>query len=200
VQYILLADRWLLAVIFLAAGLAKVKRTEAFAQAVSRYGIVPGPLVAPFAAVLPFVELALGLALAAGALPTVAGWLAAALFAAFGGAMAWNLVHGRRFDCGCGVGGGAPIGWYLAVRNLALIILATVVAVGPSAALAIWPWSAIPANSPPGTALIPVPLTVILVSVVARLAMNFEPMSWLASTARSSVRNVDAADASITSR
>jgi len=73
VQYILLADRWLLAVIFLAAGLAKVKRTEAFAQAVSRYGIAPGPLVAPFAAVLPFVELALGLALAAGALPTVAG-------------------------------------------------------------------------------------------------------------------------------
>ena len=178
VQYVVLADRWFLAAVFLVAGLTKVRRTEAFSKAVDRYGIVPRPLVAPLAAVLPFVELGLGLMLAAGIWPVVVGSLAAALFVGFGGAISWNLAHGRRFDCGCGVGGDAPLGWGLVLRNFALTILAAAIAVGPSTALAFWPGAAIPAHSPAGTALMPIPLIVILGCLLGRLAMYSRPVNW----------------------
>lgn len=174
----MLADRWFLAAIFLVAGVAKAGHTEEFTEAVDRYGIVPRPLVAPLAIVLPFVELGLGLALAAGVWLVVAGCVAAVVFAGFGGAISWNLAHGRRFDCGCGVGGDAPLGWSLVLRNLALTILAAAIAVGPSTALALWPGAAAPAHSPAGTALIPIPLIVILGCLVGRLAMDFRPVKW----------------------
>lgn len=178
-QYILLADRWLLAVLFLITGLAKVKHIKAFSEAVDRYGIVPRLLVAPLAATLPFVELGLGLMLAAGAWLLVAGSLAAVLFAGFGGAIGWNVAQGRRFDCGCGVGGGAPLSWGLVLRNFVLIILATTIAVGPSSALALWPGSAVPAHSPAATALLPIPLIVVLGCLLVRLAIDFQPVDWL---------------------
>ncbi len=173
-QYAMLADRWLLAVILLVTGISKMKSAEAFSEAIGRYGIVPRPLVPPLAAVLPFTEIVLGLALAVGAMPVAAGPAAAALFVAFGGAISWNLAHGRRFDCGCGLGGEAQLSWGLVLRNLALTVLAAAISVGPSAALAVSPGVPIPAHSPGGTAFLPIPLIAILGCLLGRLVMDAE--------------------------
>jgi len=178
VPYILLADRWFLAVLLLIAGLAKVRHAGPLAETVGRYGILPRRLVPLFAAVLPVTEVTLGVALAAGILPVLAGSLAAALFVGFTGALSWNLLRGRQFDCGCGLGREAVIGWNLAVRNVALTVLAAGVVAGPAVDLALWPGAAVPVHSPPAAALLPIPLIVIMASLLVRLAGQHWPGDW----------------------
>src|SRR5262249_56730814 len=101
---------------------------------------VPRNRGAPLGTVLPFLELAIAVAL----LPTgTARWAAAAAFVllvAFSVAIAVNLARGRRPECNCfGAVHSAPIGAATLARNAALALVAAWVAVaGPGASAVGW--------------------------------------------------------------
>lgn len=113
-------------VIFVYSGVAKL-RTGRFSSDLSAYRLVPGAAVRPLAAVLPWVELVVGLVLCFGVGTTPALWIAVSLLTLFSGAMVVNLARGRRVSCGC-QGSSRPISLPLVVRNLALIGLTVVAA------------------------------------------------------------------------
>jgi uncharacterized membrane protein YphA (DoxX/SURF4 family) len=168
--YLILAGRWLLALVFLVAGLAKDRDRDALAEAVERYRVVPQRLVGPLAAALPPVELALAFALALGIWPEVAGGVTTVVMVAFGCAVAWNLLHGRQFDCGCGLSNETPISWRIVMRNTLLAFVALGVAIGPSTALSVLPGPLDVASSVPAASrLIAVPMLVVLLAACARL-------------------------------
>lgn len=135
--YALLAARWLLALLFFTSGVSKVGDREGFAEALERYGLVPARSTQGLSAALVAVEITLGVVLAVGILPAVAGWCATAALLAFAAAVTVNLLRGRRFDCGCGGTVQREIGWSLVTRNVALAVTAAIVATRP-AALALW--------------------------------------------------------------
>jgi hypothetical protein len=171
--YALLAGRWFLALVLLGAGLAKVGDREQFTEVIRRYAIVPARYAATLAASLPWLEVALGLALAAGLAPVVSGYGAGALLLGFAVAVGVNLARGRRFDCGCGGSQSSQIGWPLLVRNLFLVAIGVAVALGP-AGLAVF------AGAPGGGGahvaardLLPIPLIVIAIFGLVRCLQSF---------------------------
>lgn len=108
-RWLLIAGRLAIAVIFLYAGIAKVREPWLqFAVSIESFKIVPETWLEPIARYLPWCEIALGLALIPGIL---ARWFS--LLAT--GMLAWFLFIGIRayakgltVDCGCfGSGGGA---------------------------------------------------------------------------------------------
>lgn len=122
-------------IVFVEAGLAKLRHRDLVPGVIANYRLVPEALVIPLAGALPVVELSLGLGLiasvfAGGALRML-GLLAAALLVAFAGAMAINIRRGRQsIDCGCGRSHlRQPLGWGLVLRNLVLALLVGVQAV-----------------------------------------------------------------------
>jgi uncharacterized membrane protein YphA (DoxX/SURF4 family) len=165
----LLAIRWTLALIFARAGITKLARVEETAEAINRYDLLPGWAGEPLARVLPIVEVSLSLALALGAFPVVVGSTAGVLLAAFASAMALNLARGRSFDCGCGHGAPRPISWRLVGRDVILTALAFGCALGPQA-LSVSPGLLRSAGQLPTSRLVPIPMTVMLVAIVLRVA------------------------------
>jgi uncharacterized membrane protein len=112
----------LLAAIFGAAAITKLRELEAFAAVVEQYDLLPTRLVRPFAHGLPVVELAAALCLLVPATRAPAAMVLTLLLLVFAAAMAVNLVRGRRdVDCGCFVGLlKQRISWPLVVRNIVL--------------------------------------------------------------------------------
>jgi hypothetical protein len=139
---------------------------------------VPAALRPAIARGLPLLEVAIGVFLAAGLWPVAMAGIAACLLAGFAFAVAWNVAHGRRFDCGCGAIHASDISWSLAVQNLGLMGAAIAVAVGPAGALAIAPGgTTIPNNTPASSSLVAVPLLVLLVFAAGRL-LAMRPPIW----------------------
>lgn len=109
--------------VFLTAGIAKLRSHRIFPGVVANYRLLPQALVAPVAACLPYVEFIVGAGLLAGlslmTLPAVA------LLLVFAAAMAVNIARGRaHIDCGCGRSElRQPLSWTLVVRNVALSLL-----------------------------------------------------------------------------
>lgn len=175
----LLGLRWAVSIVFVIAGLPKVGNPKAFEEKVAEYGLVPGAMRPAVARGLPLIEVAVGVCLAAGVWPAAMGWIAACLLAGFAFAVAWNVAHGRRFDCGCGVIHGSDISWALAIQDLVLMGAALAIALGPSGALAIAPgWATIPKNAPGSSSLVAVPLLVLLLLAAGRL-LAMRPALWI---------------------
>jgi uncharacterized membrane protein YphA (DoxX/SURF4 family) len=169
---LLLGFRWVLGVIFVAAGAMKIGAAQSFAQSIASYRLVPEFLHHPIARSLPILEICLGTACVLGVLPMVAGWVAFVLLLGFASGVGWNLMRGRRFDCGCGCGTmhATRISWGLVLRDLGLAAVAVAVAVGPSGALAVWRGSsAVPNHLPAMSDLISIPMTVTLLLAAGRL-------------------------------
>ncbi|WP_298194064.1 MauE/DoxX family redox-associated membrane protein [Novosphingobium sp.] len=109
--------------VFLGAGQAKLRHTDLLGGVIANYRLLPTALVAPVAAVLPWLELVVGIGLMIGT------WLfapvAIGLLVIFAAAMGINIVRGRReIDCGCGRSDlRQPLSWLLVGRNLALAAL-----------------------------------------------------------------------------
>ena len=92
----------LLAVVFLAAGIAKIRSVDTLEGVVQNFRILPARLARPFALVLPPTELAVAAALVAPATRTYGAIAATALLLVFMIAIAVNLARGRHeIDCGC---------------------------------------------------------------------------------------------------
>lgn len=118
-----------LAVLFAHAALAKLGDRALFQQHLAAYR-VPDAVLAPLSWGLPLAE-------AASALLLLTPWRAAgaagvaALLLLYAGAMALQLLRGRRPDCGCG-GEPLPLSWALVLRN-ALLLLPAAAAAAPTA-------------------------------------------------------------------
>jgi peroxiredoxin len=134
----LLLARLLLAVVFVAAGAAKLADRAGSRQAVAGFG-VPS-LATPLATLLPLAELAVAAAL----IPAASAWWGAlgalALLLLFVAGIGINLARGRNPDCHCfGHLHSAPAGWRTLARNGALAAIAGFVlwegreSAGPSA-------------------------------------------------------------------
>jgi hypothetical protein len=127
---IVLGARLLVGFVFVLAGVAKLRDRLGFLRAVDRYHLLPRSLVGPFAAALPWAEVATGSALAAGVATPLSAGAITALLIGFALAMTVNLVRGRDIDCGCaGATGGTTISWWLVARNSALAVITAGVAV-----------------------------------------------------------------------
>jgi peroxiredoxin/uncharacterized membrane protein YphA (DoxX/SURF4 family) len=144
----LLALRLLLAVVFAAAGAAKLARPAAARESAVQFGL-PRPLA--FAAIaIPVAELAAAALLLPSRLAWAGAIAALALLTAFTAAVAAKLARGQRPACNCfGAVHAKPIGPTTLVRNTVLVACAAAVvaaghgSAGPSAiAWAGHPWLA----------------------------------------------------------
>jgi Methylamine utilisation protein MauE len=163
VGVVLFAARFIVALIFLRAGTAKLADRFDFRAAVANYRILPSSLTGPVAAILPWAEIAVGTLLTVGMLTSPAAAVLALLLAAFSVAIAINLARGREFACGCTGTAPSMISWRHVAVNAVLAVAAIAVALAPPTALAVWP--GVPAAfqvGMPAADAVPVLLTVIL--------------------------------------
>ena len=114
-----------LGLVFLTAAIEKLRHGSVFEGVVANYRILPGGLVAPVSAALPWVELVLGatlLMLVPSIWPPAAG---IALLCIFAWAMSVNLWRGRsHIDCGCHQAAmRQTLRWSLVARNFGLVLL-----------------------------------------------------------------------------
>jgi uncharacterized membrane protein YphA (DoxX/SURF4 family) len=120
-----LGAQFCLAVTLGAAGVGKLRDAAGFRRALTDYRVLPAPAIPWIAQAMPWVELAVALALFFGYLPRLAATAALALLAAFSLAAVANLRRGRRVACGChSPGGTGTIGAGMLARNIALALLA----------------------------------------------------------------------------
>ncbi len=120
-----LAGRVCVGLIFVMAAAQKFGHWRILSGVISNYRLLPRMLVAPAAALLPPLELVLGLLLLLGLAQGQAALGTFLLLAVFATAMAINLRRGRaHIDCGCGQSFLAQsLSWALVARNGALVAL-----------------------------------------------------------------------------
>lgn len=108
--------------VLLLSGAGKLRDRRGFVSAVLEYDVLPSGLAVAYGRLLPWAEVACGLALVCGILPVVAGAFACLLFLSFLVGVGINLRRGRRLDCHCfGARHAEPIGWVTVVRLVALL-------------------------------------------------------------------------------
>jgi putative oxidoreductase len=172
---LILMVRWIIAGIFLRAGVVKLGDRAGFRAGVANYHLLPPALVAPVAAVLPVAEIAGAVLLAAGILTAPVAIGLGLLLAAFASAIALALAHGRSFDCGCsGTATPSRIGWRHVALDLVLAAGAALVAGYGPVALSVWPGplSGDPWKAPAGgiTPTVIAVLVVLMATLVTRQA------------------------------
>ena len=96
-----------LAAVWLASGALKALDPLQTHVAVQAYDVLPLSVVGPVAALLPWLELALGVLLLVGVGVQVVAGLSALLLAAFVAGLVQAWARGLSIDCGCFGGGGA---------------------------------------------------------------------------------------------
>lgn len=99
--------RFGLAAVFLVSGLLKAVDPDQTYIAVRAYDVLPDVGVEVVAALLPWVELALGLLLLAGVGTRLVAALSTALLLVFVAGVVQAWARGLSIDCGCFGGGGA---------------------------------------------------------------------------------------------
>lgn len=119
-----------LVLLWLHAAFVKLHDRALFTQHLAAYG-VPDSRLDALAWALPLAELALAFGLLS-PWRSAAALAGAALLAVYAAAMAWQLAHGRRPDCGCG-SAPLPLSWALVARNAGLAGVALLAAQSASA-------------------------------------------------------------------
>jgi uncharacterized membrane protein YphA (DoxX/SURF4 family) len=99
--------RFGLAAVWLVSGLLKAADPDQTYVAVRAYDVLPDAGVEVVAALLPWVELALGVLLLAGVGTRLVAALSAVLLVVFVAGVTQAWVRGLAIDCGCFGGGGA---------------------------------------------------------------------------------------------
>ena len=129
VQWLVLVMRLILGGIFLAAGILKFGNITAFAAQIAGFQILPTPFVGPLAALLPVVEIIVGLMLIVGFATRIVAWIAAAQVAIFSGVIASAVIRGLTVSCGCfGANDTTKTSWAEVARDGLFVILAVVIA------------------------------------------------------------------------
>jgi hypothetical protein len=119
------AGRVCAGLVFLLAGVQKAQHWKILPGVIANYRLLPRVAVAPVSALLPPLEIIVGLLLLSAFASPAAPLAAIALLALFAAAMAINLRRGRaHIDCGCGQSFlKQSLRWTLVVRNGALALL-----------------------------------------------------------------------------
>ena len=133
-----LVVRVVLGGIFLVAGASKVGHAAEFAQQIAAFRLLPQPVVAPMALLLPFLEILLGGYLVIGLFTRVSAWVATLLLLVFDGAIASAVVRGMTLNCGCfGTHDATVTTWAEVARDAVFVLLAVFVALRPPGMLAL---------------------------------------------------------------
>lgn len=135
-RILLIVGRIVLAAIFLAAGVSKLKPLTGmpwtvasvktslamFAMGVDSYQILPASAVSPLAHFLPFFEIVLAIWLLSGFALRISSLLSTLAICVFIYAMfsAWH--RGLSINCGCFGQGGAPIGLWDMIRDAVIFL------------------------------------------------------------------------------
>lgn len=126
-RWLFLGACWLLGGVFIYAGLLKTNDSQAFADNIAAYQLLPELLINPIALSLPVFEILSGLLLIAGwqrRLGTLAILVLTIVFALF---ITSALARGLRIDCGCFGSSTIPLHlqlWFALARDLLLLIMA----------------------------------------------------------------------------
>ena len=112
------------ALLFLYAGLAKLRQPADFLRDVYAYRLIGPPAGRYLAMLLPHLEIVAGGFLLLGLWPRAAGLVLASLCLVFAAAQGWAMAHGLTIDCGCFAGQEPVSAWTLA-RTLALAFAAS---------------------------------------------------------------------------
>src|SRR3954465_8215421 len=125
---LLILGRLLLVFVFAIAGVAKLSDRKGSRRALREFGL-PESLTRPLGTLLPIGELATAALLAVPSTTIVGGGLALTFLVVFTVAIASTLTRGRSPDCHCfGQLHSSPVGWRTLVRNVALTVIAALVA------------------------------------------------------------------------
>jgi uncharacterized membrane protein YphA (DoxX/SURF4 family) len=124
-QRLVLFCRLALAVVFIYAAIGKITHPGEFAEAVAAFKLLPIVLVNVFAIILPWIELASGLALLHRVSARHGALLIAGLNLIFMIAAASALARGLDIRCGCFTLSHAhtKLGWSLIARDAAFLAL-----------------------------------------------------------------------------
>jgi uncharacterized membrane protein YphA (DoxX/SURF4 family) len=123
---------------FLVAGVLKIGHADEFASQIAGFQLLPQPLIAPLALLLPFLESMVGLYLIAGLFTRFAACFAALEMAVFAAAIASAVVRGIHTSCGCfGPSDHTMTSWPEAGRDLGLTLVAAIIAWRAPGALAV---------------------------------------------------------------
>jgi uncharacterized membrane protein YphA (DoxX/SURF4 family) len=131
------AARLALGVVFVVSGALKAGDLAASGRAVVAYRLLPYGLATTAGAVLPFLEVALGLLLIAGLATRLSAIVAAVLLVIFIAGIGSAWARGLRIDCGCFGSGGdlaanrQPTYFSETIRDIALLLAAGLLAVRP---------------------------------------------------------------------
>lgn len=121
----------LLAIVFLGGAWQKMRDPDGFFMAIEQYRLLPAAWSAPAGRGLLLLESAAGLLLLPLATRPFGAALALVVLVIVSAAVAINLLRGRReIDCGCGgPEGGQHLSWGLVLRNLLLLLAASMATV-----------------------------------------------------------------------
>jgi uncharacterized membrane protein YphA (DoxX/SURF4 family) len=126
-RHILLALRIGLGVVFVYAGILKIREPVAFAGSVAAYKILPYYLNYLVAATIPWVEAACGLLLIVGCRVKAAAGIVAGMNVLFIALLASTIVRGLDIDCGCFRQGGAKTpAWIAILRDILFLSVALI--------------------------------------------------------------------------
>ncbi|HWX88750.1 MAG TPA: MauE/DoxX family redox-associated membrane protein [Rhizomicrobium sp.] len=129
------AGRVCVGLVFLLAATQKAQHWRIFFGVIANYRLLPRVMVAPAAALLPPLEMIVGLLLLSAMVMPWGELAAVLLLALFAAAMAINLRRGHaHIDCGCGQSFLAQtLSWTLVARNavLAALLLPSLAPIGP---------------------------------------------------------------------
>lgn len=133
-----LVARIALGALLVLTGVLKAGHATDLAAAIAGFRLLPAGVVAPLALVLPWFEILLGGYLLAGLFTRVAGWVAAAAFASYAGAIASAVLRHIPANCGCfGPNDRAVADWPHVAFDLALALVALFIALGAPGAFAL---------------------------------------------------------------
>jgi uncharacterized membrane protein YphA (DoxX/SURF4 family) len=130
---VVLVARVFLGGVFIVAGGAKIGNAAYFAAQIAAFGILPQPVIAPMALLLPFLEVLLGGYLVIGLYARLAGWIATIQLLIFAAAIASAVARGLSLSCGCfGPNDQTVTSWPEVARDVALALVGLLVALrGP---------------------------------------------------------------------
>jgi uncharacterized membrane protein YphA (DoxX/SURF4 family) len=127
---LLIGGRLVLGVIFVVAAYMKLRDPWLeFAGNLAAFQLLPDWALEPIARILPWSELALGVALISGIWQRWFALIASLLLTLFFSVMVRSYALGLQIDCGC-FGSGEPLGPKTLARDFSMLALAVVVTVG----------------------------------------------------------------------
>lgn len=135
---IILAARLVLAVIFLTSGIGKLRASSALVDDILEYRLLSSAQSKLFAAILPYLEIALATCCLVGFEIRATALLSACLLTTFTIGIVINLMRGRTFNCHCFGSSNSVIGIPVVMRNITLISLACFVFAASSGGIDQW--------------------------------------------------------------